>query len=154
LLTGLGCARITHTESLGIIVLLRGARAERRGRERIRSRGAKEEATHRPKKLTRPDGEIRAGRVDRRRGSGGRERRSGLEFRPCRPVRLLVSASRQKVQADFWGPTVILCLPFFRQTIAVRKENTRDFKPLPARRRNNFGRRPGRRRLERQDGPV
>jgi len=30
------------------------------------------------KKLTRPDGEIRAGRVDRRRGSGGRERRSGL----------------------------------------------------------------------------
>jgi hypothetical protein len=29
-------------------------------------------------KLTRPDGEIRAGRVDRRRGSGGRERRSGL----------------------------------------------------------------------------
>jgi hypothetical protein len=31
-----------------------------------------------PQKLTRPDGEIRAGRVDRRRGSGGRERRSGL----------------------------------------------------------------------------
>jgi hypothetical protein len=30
------------------------------------------------KKLTRPDGEIRAGRFDRRRGSGGRERRSGL----------------------------------------------------------------------------
>jgi hypothetical protein len=29
-------------------------------------------------KLTLPDGEIRAGRVDRRRGSGGRERRSGL----------------------------------------------------------------------------
>jgi hypothetical protein len=29
-------------------------------------------------KLTRPDGEIRAGRFDRRRGSGGRERRSGL----------------------------------------------------------------------------
>src|SRR5262249_49058414 len=54
-------------------------------------------------KLTRPDGEIRAGRVDRRRGSGGRERRSGLEFRPCRAVRLLVSASRRKVQADFCG---------------------------------------------------
>jgi hypothetical protein len=32
----------------------------------------------RAQKLTRPDGEIRAGRVDRRRGSGGRERRSGL----------------------------------------------------------------------------
>src|SRR5262249_54097170 len=30
------------------------------------------------KKLTRPDGEIRAGRGDGRRGSGGRERRSGL----------------------------------------------------------------------------
>jgi hypothetical protein len=30
------------------------------------------------KKMTRPDGEIRAGRFDRRRGSGGRERRSGL----------------------------------------------------------------------------
>src|SRR5262249_9088859 len=55
------------------------------------------------KKLTRPDGEIRAGRVDRRRGSGGRERRSGLEFRACRPVRPLVSASGQKVQADSWG---------------------------------------------------
>jgi hypothetical protein len=33
-----------------------------------------------PQKLTRPDGEIRAGRFDRRRGSGGRERRSGLLF--------------------------------------------------------------------------
>ena len=32
----------------------------------------------RSKKMTRPDGEIRAGRFDRRRGSGGRERRSGL----------------------------------------------------------------------------
>jgi hypothetical protein len=42
------------------------------------------------KKLTRPDGEIRAGRVDRRRGSGGRERRSGLKlvliYRPYWPV--------------------------------------------------------------------
>src|SRR5262249_20194355 len=55
------------------------------------------------KKLTRPDGEIRAGRVDRRRGSGGRERRSGLEFRLWPRVPLLVSASRQKVQADSGG---------------------------------------------------
>src|SRR5262249_30043114 len=33
------------------------------------------------KKMTRPDGEIRAGRFDRRRGSGGRERRSGAVTR-------------------------------------------------------------------------
>jgi hypothetical protein len=40
-------------------------------------RGAREQKPW-AQKLTRPDGEIRAGRVDRRRGSGGRERRSGL----------------------------------------------------------------------------
>jgi hypothetical protein len=44
LLTGIGCARITHAESLDIIVLLRGARAGPRDRKRIRLRVAKEEA--------------------------------------------------------------------------------------------------------------
>jgi hypothetical protein len=43
-----------------------------------RDRDRRASAICRPQKLTRPDGEIRAGRVDRRRGSGGRERRSGL----------------------------------------------------------------------------
>src|SRR5262249_27392062 len=79
LLTGIGCARITHTESLDIIVPLRGARA---GAARPQANSAcawpKRTRDGSAKKLTRPDGEIRAGRVDRRRGSGGRERRSGL----------------------------------------------------------------------------
>src|SRR5262249_11881011 len=85
------------------------------------------------KKLTRPDGEIRAGRVDRRRGSGGRERRSGLEFRPWRPVRPLVSAGRPKVQADSGGSGGNFLPPAGRPAIAVLKENTSDFKPLVAR---------------------
>src|SRR5262249_6237478 len=94
------------------------------------------------KKLTRPDGEIREGRVDRRRGSGGREGRSGLEFRPCRPVRLLVSASRQKVQADSGGSGGNFLPPAGRPAIAVLTENTSDFKPLVARSGASFGRRP------------
>jgi hypothetical protein len=78
LLTGFGCARMTHRESLDIIVRMRGARAGvARPKTNSLARGRKE--TDAPaEKLTRPDGEIRAGRVDRRRGSGGRERRSGL----------------------------------------------------------------------------
>src|SRR5262249_11410793 len=95
------------------------------------------------KKLTRPDGEIRAGRVDRRRGSGGRERRSGLEFRPCRPVRLLVSASGQKVQADSWGSGGNFLPPLAGQQLRSRRENTSDFRLLLARSRNGFGRGPG-----------
>jgi hypothetical protein len=53
------------------------------------------------KKLTRPDGEIRAGRFDRRRGSGGRERRSGL-LTPGLAGRfdLLVSQTPPKVQTN------------------------------------------------------
>ena len=71
-------ARITHHESLAIIILLWRAGAERAGpRGDFAWRGQREQMPS-AKKLTRPDGEIRAGRVDRRRGSGGRERRSGL----------------------------------------------------------------------------
>jgi hypothetical protein len=71
-------ARITHRESLAIIIPLWRAGAERAGpRGDFAWRGQREQMPS-AKKLTRPDGEIRAGRVDRRRGSGGRERRSGL----------------------------------------------------------------------------
>ena len=78
LLAGIGCARIARPESLAIIILLRRAGAERPGpRGDFAWRGQREQMPS-AKKLTRPDGEIRAGRVDRRRGSGGRERRSGL----------------------------------------------------------------------------
>ena len=69
---------ITHRITAHIIVRFRG----RQGGFRYNGVQASAQASPRggcmPQKLTRPDGEIRAGRVDRRRGSGGRERRSGL----------------------------------------------------------------------------
>jgi hypothetical protein len=49
-------------------------------------------------RLTRPDGEIRASRVIGA-GDRGRERRSGCNPGLSGPVRLLVSAKRQEVQA-------------------------------------------------------
>jgi hypothetical protein len=72
----LAADRIAHikgaqTESLEHHNLLQGAQG-------IRLRVINEAQHPVAQKLTRPDGEIRAGRVDRRRGSGGRERRSGL----------------------------------------------------------------------------
>src|SRR5215831_3041706 len=68
LLTGIGCVRVTHRESLGIIILPRGAGAGVARPRRNSLGAARESRTHGRKKLTRPDGEIRAGRVDRRRG--------------------------------------------------------------------------------------
>jgi hypothetical protein len=87
-LTAYGCplCRTTRRIIAHIIVRLRGTQGMRvpdRRRTATPGRGApcrpvRAEGMGTPQKLTRPDGEIRAGRVDRRRGSGGRERRSGL----------------------------------------------------------------------------
>src|SRR5437868_8438822 len=98
-----GSLRPRHiSESLDIIILLPGTRAGAAlVGDGFRLLVAEERAPcSTPQKLTRPDGEIRAGRVDRRRGSGGRERRSGAVIPgPSGLVRLLVSARRQTVQA-------------------------------------------------------
>ena len=73
----MGCARTAHPNHERIIIRFRPGRE---GKPRVTrfGMGKAGAATGVPQKLTRPDGEIRAGRVDRRRGSGGRERRSGL----------------------------------------------------------------------------
>src|SRR6476661_412745 len=81
-LTAYPLGRITRRITAPIIVRFGGTQGMRvPDRRRTARRGAVPQDQFRewvPKKLTRPDGEIRAGRVDRRRGSGGRERRSGL----------------------------------------------------------------------------
>ena len=69
-----GSLRPRHiSESLDIIILLPGTRAGAAlVGDGFRLLVAEERAPcSTPQKLTRPDGEIRAGRVDRRRGSGG-----------------------------------------------------------------------------------
>jgi hypothetical protein len=58
--TGIGCARMTHPESLDIIILMRGACAgAARPQTNSFARGQKGTDAP-PQKLTRPDGEIRA----------------------------------------------------------------------------------------------
>jgi hypothetical protein len=75
----MGCASTAHPNHERIIIRFEPGPEGKPMRHPLRHgdrlAGA---ATGVAQKLTRPDGEIRAGRVDRRRGSGGRERRSGL----------------------------------------------------------------------------
>ena len=61
---GIACIKGTQPNRSNIIIVLRGAQG-------IRLRVTDEAENASVQKLTRPDGEIRAGRVDRRRGSGG-----------------------------------------------------------------------------------
>ena len=72
-------SRVTHRITAHIIIRFCGRQGEfRQNGVQASAQASPHGGMHAPKKLTRPDGEIRAGRVDRRRGSGGRERRSGL----------------------------------------------------------------------------
>ena|SRR6516225_6487030 len=58
---------------------------------------------------------------------GGVSADRGCNSGPCRPVRLLVSASRQKVQADFGGSGGNFLPPFFAPAATLREENTCNF---------------------------
>src|SRR5262245_57215452 len=75
----MGCARTAHPNHERMIVRFEPGREGKPARSAsARGKSLAGAAMGVAQKLTRPDGEIRAGRVDRRRGSGGRERRSGL----------------------------------------------------------------------------
>jgi hypothetical protein len=74
----LGCARTAHPNHERMIVRFEPGREAKPARSASAWGKSLAGARGVAQKLTRPDGEIRAGRVDRRRGSGGRERRSGL----------------------------------------------------------------------------
>src|SRR2546422_839274 len=101
LLSGIGCARITHTESLDIIVLLRGARAgAARPQANPLARGQRASETDRkscPARTGKSGRVALIGAGDRGGVSADRGCNSGL----VGLFALLVSASRQKVQADF-----------------------------------------------------
>jgi hypothetical protein len=82
-------------------------------------------------KLTRPDGEIRAGRVDRRRGSGDVSADQGAVIPGLSGrVRLLVSPTRQKVQ-DHTSPLYAQSFPLD----GMERSTTRTLRvvhPVPA----------------------
>src|SRR5262245_38656987 len=74
----MGCARTAHPNHGRMIIRFEPGREGKPARSASAWGSLAGAAMGVAQKLTRPDGEIRAGRVDRRRGSGGRERRSGL----------------------------------------------------------------------------